>query len=52
MRRFAVVGVALSIGVCGLTEVGAAANPRIAAVQVGLKAHGFDPGPVDGLRGR
>ena len=51
MRRFAVVGVALSIGVCGLTEVGTAANPRIAAVQVGLKAHGFDPGPVDGLSG-
>jgi len=51
MRRFAVVGVALSIGVCGLTEVGTAANPRIAAVQVGLKAHGFDPGPVDGLAG-
>ncbi|MGI8861273.1 MAG: peptidoglycan-binding protein [Gaiellaceae bacterium] len=51
MRRFAVVGVALSIGVCGLTEVGSAANPRIAAVQVGLRAHGFDPGPVDGLSG-
>jgi len=51
MRRFAVVGVALSIGVCGLTEVGTAANPRIAAVQVGLRAHGFDPGPVDGLPG-
>ena len=51
MRRFAVVGVALSIGVCGLTEVGTAANPRIAAVQVGLKAHGFDPGPVDGFSG-
>ncbi|MDQ3379815.1 MAG: peptidoglycan-binding protein [Actinomycetota bacterium] len=51
MRRFAVVGVALSIGVCGLTEVGSAANPRIAAVQVGLRAHGFDPGPVDGVSG-
>ncbi|MBA3374449.1 MAG: peptidoglycan-binding protein [Actinobacteria bacterium] len=51
MRRFAVVGVALSIGVCGLTEVGTAANPRIAAVQIGLRAHGFDPGPVDGLSG-
>lgn len=51
MRRFAVVGVALSIGVCGLTEVGTAANPRIAAVQVGLRTHGFDPGPVDGLSG-
>jgi len=51
MRRFAVVGVALSIGVCGLTEVGSAANPRVAAVQVGLRAHGFDPGPVDGVSG-
>jgi len=51
MRRFAVVGVALFIGVCGLTEVGTAANPRIAAVQVGLRAHGFDPGPIDGLPG-
>ena len=51
MHRFAVVGVALSIGVCGPIEVGSAANPRIAAVQVGLRAHGFDPGPVDGLPG-
>lgn len=51
MRRFAVVGVALSIGVCGLTEVGTAANPRTAAVQIGLRAHGFAPGPVDGLSG-
>ena len=51
MRRFAVVGVALFIGVCGLAEVGSAANARIAAVQIALRAHGFQPGPVDGIPG-
>lgn len=51
MRRFAVVGVALSIGVLALAPDGLAASARIAALQVGLRAHGFDPGPIDGIPG-
>jgi LysM repeat protein len=51
MRRFAVVGVALFIGVLALAPSGLAANARVAALQIGLRAHGFDPGPVDGVRG-
>lgn len=51
MRRFAVVGVAVSIGVLALAPPGLAASARVAAVQIGLRAHGFDPGPVDGVRG-
>jgi hypothetical protein len=51
MRRLAVVGVALSV--CALAAAPAvfAASARVAAVQVALRAHGFDPGPVDGVRG-
>jgi len=52
MRRFAVVGVALSIGVLEFAPSGLAANARVAALQIGLRAHGFDPGPVDGVRGQ
>ncbi|MGH3066549.1 MAG: peptidoglycan-binding protein [Gaiellaceae bacterium] len=51
MRRFAVVGVALSVGVLVLAPSGLAASGRVAALQIGLRAHGFDPGPVDGVRG-
>ena len=51
MRRFAVVGVAVSIGVLAFAPSGVAASARVAALQVGLRAHGFDPGPVDGVRG-
>ena len=51
MRRFAVVGVAVSIGVLVFAPSGLAASARVAALQVGLRAHGFDPGPVDGVRG-
>lgn len=51
MGRFAVVGVALFIGVLALAPSGFAANARVAALQIGLRAHGFDPGPVDGVRG-
>jgi len=51
MRRFAVVGVALSVGVLVLAPFGLAASGRVAALQIGLRAHGFDPGPVDGVRG-
>ena len=51
MRRLAVVGVALSVGVLVLAPAGLAASGRVAALQIGLRAHGFDPGPVDGVRG-
>ena len=52
MRRFAVVGVALLLGVLGLAPESFAGNARVAALQVALRAHGFDPGPVDGVRGQ
>lgn len=52
MRRFAVVGVAVSIGVLAFAPSALAASARVAALQVGLRAHGFDPGPVDGVRGQ
>jgi soluble lytic murein transglycosylase-like protein len=51
MRRFAVVGVALSLCALGLAPGSHAASARVAALQVGLRAHGFAPGPVDGVRG-
>ena len=51
MRRFAVVGVAVSIGVLAFAPSAVAASARVAALQVGLRAQGFDPGPVDGVRG-
>ena len=51
MRRFAVVGVAVFVGVLVLAPSGLAASARVAALQIGLRAHGFDPGPVDGVRG-
>jgi LysM repeat protein len=51
MGRLAVVGVAVSIGVLAFAPDGLAANARIAALQIGLRAHGLDPGPVDGVRG-
>jgi soluble lytic murein transglycosylase-like protein len=51
MRRFAVAGVAVSIGVLAFTPHAFAGSARVAALQIGLRAHGFDPGPVDGVRG-
>jgi LysM repeat protein len=51
MRRFAAVGVAVSIGVLAFAPSGLAASARVAATQIGLRAHGFDPGPIDGVRG-
>ena len=54
MRRFGVVGVALSLvllGFLGFAGEAEAASGRVAALQIGLRAHGFDPGPVDGVRG-
>ena len=52
VRRFAVVGVAVLVGVLAFAPSGLAASARVAALQVGLRAHGFDPGPVDGVRGQ
>jgi LysM repeat protein len=51
MRRFGVVGVVLSLAALGLASEAGAASARVAALQVGLRAHGFDPGPIDGVRG-
>ena len=51
MRRVAVVGAALLLGVLVLGSPAEAASARIAALQVGLRAHGFSPGPIDGVRG-
>lgn len=52
MRRFAVVGVAVSIGVLAFAPSGLGASARVAALQIGLRAHGFDLGPIDGVRGQ
>jgi len=52
MRRFAAVGVAVSFGVLAFAPHAFAGSARVAALQVGLRAHGFDPGPIDGVRGR
>ncbi len=51
MRRFAVVGVAVSVGFLGLAPGGLAASARVAALQVAVRAHGVDPGPIDGVAG-
>ena len=40
----------VSIGVLAFARGAASrASARVAALQVGLRAHGFDPGPVDGV---
>ena len=51
MGRFAAFGVAVSIGVLAFASDGHAASPRVAALQIGLRANGFAPGPVDGVAG-
>jgi hypothetical protein len=51
MRRFVVVGVAMSIGVLVFASDGLAANARVAALQIALRARGLDPGPIDGVAG-
>jgi soluble lytic murein transglycosylase-like protein len=52
MRRVVVVCLALSIGFLAYAEAGSAASARVAALQVALRAHGFEPGPIDGVSGR
>jgi soluble lytic murein transglycosylase-like protein len=49
--RLAVLGVALLLGVLAWPSEALGGSARVAALQVGLRAHGFDPGPVDGVRG-
>jgi soluble lytic murein transglycosylase-like protein len=51
MRRFAVALAASLVLVALAAPAAIAASPRTAALQVGLRAHGFDPGPIDGVRG-
>jgi hypothetical protein len=52
MRRYVVAGVAVFVAVLVFAPSGLAASARVAALQVGLRAHGFDPGPIDGVRGQ
>jgi hypothetical protein len=51
MGRFAVLGVALLLGVLVVSPQALGASARTAALQVGLRSHGFSPGPIDGVRG-
>jgi soluble lytic murein transglycosylase-like protein len=52
MRRLAAATSALSFAVCGFAaDDAASANARIAAVQIALRAQGFQAGPVDGVAG-
>ena len=51
MRRLAVAATTLSFVACGMADDAGAANPRIAAMQIALRAHGFDSGAVDGVAG-
>jgi Transglycosylase SLT domain/Putative peptidoglycan binding domain/LysM domain len=51
VRRLAVVVLA-SLALCGIaTPVAEGASARVAALQVGLRAHGFNPGFIDGVQG-
>jgi hypothetical protein len=51
VRRFAVVVLA-SLVACGIAvPLSSAASARVAALQAGLRAHGFDPGVIDGIKG-
>jgi soluble lytic murein transglycosylase-like protein len=51
MRRFAVVLSASLAIVAVAAPVASGASAQTAALQVGLRAHGLDPGPVDGVHG-
>ena len=51
MRRLAVVCVALAAIALAGAPAALGASARVAALQVGLHARGFDPGPIDGVRG-
>jgi soluble lytic murein transglycosylase-like protein len=49
MRRVASIGVLLAL--FGTAPAAAAVSPGVAALQVGLRAHGLYPGPIDGIAG-
>ena len=51
MRRLAVACVAVSVGALGLAPGALASSARVAALQIAVRAHGFDPGPIDGVAG-
>jgi len=51
MRRLVVACFVLSLLALAIAPTGLSASARIAALQIGLRARGFDPGPVDGVRG-
>jgi transglycosylase-like protein with SLT domain/putative peptidoglycan binding protein/LysM domain-containing protein len=51
MRRLAVVCVALCVLGLATAPDALSASARIAALQIGLRAHGYDPGPIDGVEG-
>jgi Transglycosylase SLT domain/Putative peptidoglycan binding domain/LysM domain len=51
MRRLGALCGALMLGFFAFAAEAEAASPRVAALQIGLHAHGYDPGAVDGVRG-
>ena len=51
MRRLAVVLLAFLGLLAVAAPTASAASPQTAALQIALRAHGFDPGPVDGVSG-
>ena len=51
MRRFAAGAAVLSLAALAWAPLSEAGNARVAALQVALRAHGVDPGPVDGVSG-
>jgi peptidoglycan hydrolase-like protein with peptidoglycan-binding domain len=50
MRRLVLIG-ALSAALLAAPAAGAAASPRIAALQTALRVHGHYAGPIDGISG-
>ena len=52
MRRLAVVCIAVFAGVLGFAPSAlGAASAQVAALQIAVRAHGFDPGLIDGVPG-
>ena len=51
MRRLAVACIAASACGLGLAPGARAASAQVAALQIGVRAEGFDPGPIDGIVG-
>jgi Transglycosylase SLT domain/Putative peptidoglycan binding domain/LysM domain len=51
MRRFAVACLVLCALGLAIAPAAFSASARIAALQIGLRTNGFDPGPIDGVAG-